>query len=72
MVEIGYGFLEKIFGSDAIRDRRNNCEPKLWRNHRKKNSAGTRSTTVKPERHQLLRPNADLFERQRGLKIGRK
>ena len=36
MVEIGYRFLEKIFGSDAIRDSRNNCEQKWWRNHRKK------------------------------------
>ena len=72
MVEIEHGFLEKIFGSDAIRDRRNNCEQKWCRNHRKKNSAGARGATVKSERHQLLRPNADLLERQRGLKIGRK
>ena len=71
-MEIGHRFLEKTFVSDAKRHRRNNCEQKRRRDHRKKSSAGARGETVKSERHQLLRSKFGPPERQWGFKIGRK
>ena len=71
-MEIGHRFLEKTFGSDAIRDRRNNCEQERQRDFRKENSTSTRGTTVKSERHQFLRTEPNPPERQRSFKIDRK
>ena len=71
-MEIGHRFLEKIFGSDVIRHKRDNCEPKWRRDHRKKSSAGIQGATVKSEHHQLLRPELETPERRWYLKIGGK